>query len=476
MGAGNPQENFDQLYGSQAKKIAPHDAAAFAEQILTDAEKLTDDPTTSAFLVAKAMEFWQKSPNNPEKMRVGEMLLTDLLNIADGQYTDKKYPEAAKSYQQASTIATVIKSPKADDFANRKTIAHLRVDALKKVPDLKADLADKAKASTAARTLVMLLVLEMDDPKSAQTYLDKLTDETVKDMASLAAKELSAIAPDKAKELAEWYRTQVGVSSTDLAGKATAYARAKKCYEKFIAEHGKQDMELLTANKALEEIEQELEKLSLPSAPQEQTPEDSMGTWMVQFAYTPATKTYLSFHKEGKVTITALSPDLGNEHNKNAIVTHASITEDTWETVNHWTLPLPLSPGKITVDWGRNMKQEGVLTKAAKGLPAAELAKFSGRGKSTKIPGKWDCGRAKMEFRDDGTGVMTSNTFGMTNIYLCKWKTEKGQLLFGSSTWETYSFPYPLGKGETKGKKSYTYGGRGYSGQDVTIKPWKEEK
>lgn len=481
--AASPQEDFDKLYGPEAKKVSPRDAAALAEKVLTDVEKLADEPTTSAYFVGRAVEIWQKSPNtHTDKARVGDMLLTNLLNVADALYADKKYTDASKTYQQAWTVGTAIRSKRLDEFSNRKSIAQLRADAYKKLLDLKKVLDDKNKAAAAAREITTLLVVELDEPKSASTYADKLTDQTLKEMAALAAKDVSDLPEDKAKDLAEWYRTQAGLSTATVAGKATCFTRARSGYERFVALHTKQDMALLTATKALEEMNQEIEKLSLPAGKVDLGPEDSLGTWMVVLGVTPATKTYLSFQKEGKVSIVSFSPDWGSERAKNPVITRATLNEATWETVkksvklsNNWTLPLPLTPGKVTIDTGYNMKLDGVLTKVPKGQPKTDLAKFTA-GKSTKIAGKWDCGGSKLEFHDDGTALLSGNYFGQNSIMLCKWKIERGQLLFGSNNYETYAFPYPLNKGETKGKKSYNYKGRDYPGQDVTMKPWKDEK
>ena len=475
--AADLQENFDQLYGDQAKRVAAKDSAAFAEKILAGAENLGDDPAMSAFLVQKAVGYWQKNPNNADKTRVGDLLLTDLLTIADRQFADKSYPDALKTYQQASTVAGAIRSNRADDFANRKTISQLRADAIKKIPDLKAQLDDKSKGPAAARALVLLLVLEMDDPKSAAAYLDKLTDQTVRDMAATAAKDPQRIKLDKARELADWYRSEAGGTGADLAAKATSCARAKTYYERFVAEHEKHDMDLLTAQKALTEVSEELDKLSLPAAQDPLTPEDSLGTWLAVLRSSPGTKTYLGFHKDGKLTITAFSPDSGPDRPKNPPLNHVSVTEGSWKIdekhvtlSNYWTLTLPLGP-KMTVDFG-HMKTDAQFTKVAKGVPASELAKFTVKGKSTKIPGTWECGQIKVEFHDDGVALLSSSDYGATNITLGKWKLDKGQLVFTGNSWETYVFPYPLGKGETAGKKTVNYGGRyGGMSQDVTIKP-----
>lgn len=484
--AASPQDDFDKLYGADAKKVSPRDAATLAEKILGDVEKLADEPATSAYFVNRATEIWQKAPNtHTEKARVGEMLLTNLLAVADALYTDKKYTEASKAYQQAWTVGTAIKSKRIEEFANRKNIAQLRADAYKKLLELKKDLEDKNKAASAAREIVLLLVVELDEPKDAAACADKLTDQTVKEMTALAAKDVTELGGDKAKDLAEWYRAQAGLSSTSLAGKATAYPRAKAAYERFIAQHEKQDMAMLTATKAMEEVNAEIEKLGLPAAKVVSGPEDSMGTWMVVMNNAPSSKTYLSFHKEGKVSIASFSPDFGTEYNKNSPITKVTINDDgKWESIekgkkvqlsNFWTLPLPLTPGKITIDFGHNWKTEATLTKVPRGQPQTELAKLTA-GKSTKITGKWDVGGMKTEFHDDGTGTMSGLNMGQNMVMLMKWKIDRGTLVFSSGAWDNYTFPYPLGKGETKGKRVYTFRGRPSGGGDATIKPWKDQK
>ena len=63
----------------------------------------------AAFLVGKR---WSsgRNPTTPEKTRIGETLLTDLLGAADAAMAAKNHAQAAKLFNQASTVATTIKS------------------------------------------------------------------------------------------------------------------------------------------------------------------------------------------------------------------------------------------------------------------------------------------------------------------------------------------------------------------------------
>ncbi len=220
----------------------------------------------------------------------------------------------------------------------------------------------------------------------------------------------------------------------------------------------------------------------MPAAALPAEPEDSLGTWLLQIANAPESKTYLAFHKDGKVTISAFTPDFGVENHKNVPITRLMVSEATWEQAkseiqlgNGWTLPHPLG-GKVKIPVGYG-KADGVLTKVAKTVPVRETSQFKD-GKSTKIPGKWECGHGTWEFHDDGVAIQTTSAYTPSTGYKSsatvssrfKWRTENGQLIFGSAM-EVFSFPYPL-KGETSGKHAVSYG-RGFPPhkEDATIKP-----
>jgi hypothetical protein len=214
--------------------------------------------------------------------------------------------------------------------------------------------------------------------------------------------------------------------------------------------------------------------------PESSEAQESLGTWQVENAEEPDHTIFLEFHRDGKADVTTFYPE--SERAKAPALPFGLIMPCTWKydkknvmLSNGWTMPLPLGT-KFTIKNRSGKTSDAVPTKVSRGTLAATMRKLAGAGdaKSKKIPGAWECASCKWEFCDDGTVFQTAVNSSGTTINVYKWKTERNQLIF-SGALDKYTFPYPLTKGENRGKQVRNWGGRPIEA-NVVMKPWARAK
>ena len=297
----DPQKLFDQLYGDEAKKVAnaPKASAAFAVKLLTDSKGLKDDPAFAKLVLEKAYEYgckdaagcataveaakllmeqvvfnkqeWQdkalaacqlrfQKSTGADKTQAGESLIEELLAAGDAQADATKFVEAGKLYQRAYQVASTIKSSELDDVSAKLKDANAKVEVEKKLAACLLKLKDNPKDAASAKTAVLLYVVDLDKPAEATKLVDVIEDDQLKKLVPLAAKEVADIPQDSCMTLAEWYKGLAAGGSR--SGKVVVYERAISYYENFLTQHGKDDAEALKAKKALDDVKQDLARLS----------------------------------------------------------------------------------------------------------------------------------------------------------------------------------------------------------------------
>jgi hypothetical protein len=481
--AADPQAQFNELYGEQARKVVPKDAAAFAEQLIRDASRMTDDPDMADFVVNKAMEFWQRALKGPEKDRIGQTMLRRLLSAGDKPWSSGKYSQAAEAYQKASTVAKAIKSADAPVIAARQEIAKARANAEKNASDLEAKLKTDPKDTAALKKLVLLMVLDLNNPRGAQGHLENLADPVLKKNVALAAQDPDEILPEAAKDLATWYKSMAAGAS--VAGKDTANEKIAGYGLRFLTEHTKKDAirvivrkqvaeavsQWQTCNLLPESLSSFIEKMdfSLDS--------DALGTWKYKDpSASTVVWTYVIFGKNGTCATVSQQP-YGVQSDKWRWVTKdnlVSVNPDSNFYPSFAGFPIPAQDATGPVQFVSTNWNTSTITmeRATPGAFQLEIQSRLDPIPTTRIPGTWkesvsdrqyplvDAAVRKFIFRDDG--VVTElcehpadgETLGGRSIGMYRWKIQDGELVIGG---KAYRFPYPLKKEGTHGRAIMTY-------------------
>jgi hypothetical protein len=480
--AADSQAQFNELYGEQAKKVIPKDAAAFAEQLIKDASGMTDDPAMADFMVNKAMEFWQRAVKGPDKDRVGQAMLRNLRAAGEKPWSSGKYSQAAEAYQKASTVAKAIKSPDAPVMAARLEIAKGRADAEKKVTDLETKLKAAPKDPATLKKLVLLMTLDLNNPLGAEFHLDDLADPVLKKNIPMAAKDPYEIPLEKAKDLATWYKSMTAGASA--AGKATAYERMTVYGLRFLKEHQTKDAGLVSVRKLVDEALPKWQDFSLlPESLSSfigsldfSLEPDALGTWKVKSSHLPSIDwTYIVFGKNGTCATVYLAPRNETYALPEGLKKVESdicpwVTKGNQVSLDPDSKYYPSFPGfpYPTGNATGPVKCSGATVTLEKVIPGSfqmDVQKYIDMVPSTRIPGTWrwsvettttaDSIVAKtFFFWDDGTAI---ELYELANkgdkgtrksIFKTTWEIRGQELLVDG---KQNRFPYPLRKEGTQG-------------------------
>ncbi len=296
------EEDYRAIFGEQAERVASSatktDDAEFAAKLLKAARSATDSPKLQIVLCRKAYEFGVCNPTGydtamsavdmlkdlaPERMQqwkadelellrkfyrsappskkqqtAGEYL-TALTNMGDASAAAHDYQQALKHYNKAIQIAAYIKSPARSALIRKagriKTLQQhkSRAEGLKKV------LENNPDKTVIRRSLVMLYVVELDQPKKAIEYLSPALNEVLRSYVPLAAGDVKKIPRDTLPELGRWYESLVNDGSR--YGKVNVLKRAISYYRQYLELAENKDSAYLKVQAALNEAEDKLIRL-----------------------------------------------------------------------------------------------------------------------------------------------------------------------------------------------------------------------
>lgn len=301
-GSDNPQADYEALFGAEARRVAesdnPASHAAFAAKLLAAAGRIEDSPALQTLVAEKALVFALKTPTAYET-GLGALKLLETLAparrvewlakrcllekaraaaargpaVTDAalDYLDAlmvyaaqaapagKLKEAEDAYTTAAAIARKHESPRREEAAAGLQwvaalgVIHRRGEALKE------RVAKNPNDLPARTALVYFLLSESDAPDQAAKFLHPDLEEALRTYVPLAGKPHADLPRQTLGELAAWYASAVAKDASP-SGKANALARAKACYESFLASDSR-DVAWLKAKTALEDVNARLAQL-----------------------------------------------------------------------------------------------------------------------------------------------------------------------------------------------------------------------
>ena len=296
------REALDALFGRQletARKTRDGaDDVALAAKMLETAGQTTDQPALLALLCETACELASADPsgfetalasadllatNLPEKaaggreiilgirrrqyersrgkphQEAGEAYAEALLEAAAAQARTGDLDEALRNCRQARTIARAVRSEKAGlAEADLKRLAALKRSA-DRTEALKKQLAADPSNRKARDDLVCLLLVDLDRPAEAATFLDKGCNPTFRKFIPGAAKPVDEAPELACLQLGDWYRELADGAAP--AGKPAMLARAQAYYDRFLSLHKPHDLDRKKAQLLLRQVMEQLAEL-----------------------------------------------------------------------------------------------------------------------------------------------------------------------------------------------------------------------
>ncbi len=297
----NPTGDYEMVFGDEAKKVlatgSTADDAAFAKKLLDGAKAMTDSRRTQIFLYEKVVEFGSKDARGlPHALKAIDILIAAQpaqkakwqeakLNITKKQFqkssgmarkeTAKAYidalieaaetkaaagnaNEAVKLYRKAAPVATYAEY-KLNQIRDRMRGIVAAGEGEAEHEKLIKKLADDPKDPETREKVILIYVMERDDPAKAASLLVSGVDQKLRKCVPLAAKKPADLTETACMELGDWYKQLAAKASA--AGKAGVLARAKMYYERYLSLHTKRDVAHYKASAALDEVNKELRKL-----------------------------------------------------------------------------------------------------------------------------------------------------------------------------------------------------------------------
>jgi hypothetical protein len=303
--ADEATDTFNSLYGQKLKKAAgttdATDDVALAAELLTAAKASTKQTGLLTLLCENAYALGQKAPagyttaaeaiqlladkvpqkksdcqqklltmyqrqldgsRGAEQARAAELLIGLLMGISDEKADASDFAGAASLAENAMRVATVAKLPTKDIQDQLKEL-YDRVRMDKQIAALKARLASNGQDVLARAQLILLYVVELDNPAEAAKFLDASSDEAMRNYVPLAAKDIKSVDEAACLGLGEWYQGLVG-KTTVTRSKEAMLERAKAYYEAYLEKHTAEDLSRTKAKLALKNVEEALARLSPP--------------------------------------------------------------------------------------------------------------------------------------------------------------------------------------------------------------------
>ena len=301
--AGDPNRTFESLFGQEAEKVGrsptKKDDVALAGKLLAAAAGAPDSPAFQVLLYEKAYDLAMKSKEGyptaieamsrlagaapkrraecdrkllavyelqyrygrgAERVEAGSSLCRQLVSLANDEAAAGDATRALATYRRAYMIARAIRSADAPVITAKisSVLARQRLD--RETASLEKALSAKPNDRRAARRLLILRLVEKNDPAAAGELLGTVTvDEATRTCLPLATKLWHELDAAACLDLAGWYQT--------LARKATAdarprmLARAKAYYETYLTLRGQTDAAALRATMPLKKLNEDLAPL-----------------------------------------------------------------------------------------------------------------------------------------------------------------------------------------------------------------------
>jgi len=200
------------------------------------AEALIKAKPTEATLWRKRLLYihrrvWQTAPKDRKKQAV--VAYIDQLIAAGQACADAGEPtEALKFYSDANRMVR-------SDAPKRREELSLRIRRTTRRQKVQNDIRKymrflKVKPDNigARESLIMLYVLEFDDPASAQKHITPDVSETLRTFVPLAMKDVESIRAGECMDLGDWYMSLAKTASS--TSKAAALVRGRIYYERLI--------------------------------------------------------------------------------------------------------------------------------------------------------------------------------------------------------------------------------------------------
>ncbi len=165
----------------------------------------------------------------------GEHLTQALMVAGELGTSSHRFAEAADAWKKALAVAEGINSPRLATIKEELPAYEARIESLRKAGKLADALRANPQDRSARDRMLVIQLVELDNPAAAAKYLDATADEAMQTNLPLATEPVEELSEEAALKLAEWYVGLAGKAG--IGGKELMNARARACYLRFFEIH-----------------------------------------------------------------------------------------------------------------------------------------------------------------------------------------------------------------------------------------------
>ncbi|MDH3585123.1 MAG: hypothetical protein OER86_13010 [Phycisphaerae bacterium] len=250
-----------------ARDLAAHDndglATAISALQLLEEHGPADRPPGGIKILDLRQRLYARA-RGEEKAAIGRQLIEDAIQAAEARLADADAAGAIALYRRALGVATATRSPRRAEIEQAIRTATARRAILGRVKQLRQQLEADPKNAKAGAQLVMLYLVDLDNPAQARKYSFLVDDKTLAANLALAARDVDALEAADARTLGNWYHGLANGAEGDAAT-AAMLRRAKSAYDRYLAAApaGRGDT---IAKLSLKAVEAQLDKLDQKQA------------------------------------------------------------------------------------------------------------------------------------------------------------------------------------------------------------------
>ncbi len=292
------EDTFKSVFGPDLQRVTQtretDDDVDLAKRLLKSAGQASNEPRLVVLLLENAYTLGMKHPSGFETAQQAALRLRELpesadaalekllavrvrqVNMASGvkrgemaeelavlalegveaKVQARRYGEAAKLLRQAMA-AGLSPSRRTQVVARLREVGELE-RAVQQAASLRHRLKAEPSDEAARLRLLQMLVVDLDDPRSAADVLTRDCDERYRTYLPLVIKEGKDLADIACMELGDWYRSLA--DSASQAARPAMLRRAKTYYDLYLEKHAAVDAARMKADMTAKQIAEELAK------------------------------------------------------------------------------------------------------------------------------------------------------------------------------------------------------------------------
>jgi hypothetical protein len=243
-------------YDLTATKRDGYDIAAEAMEVLVRRVPEKAEECRAKIMEARQREF--DFGHAPDRKAAGERLIDIYLSVAEDRL--RAGQDVALACYRADLTALLVQSERTADVKRETDRLRAAYQAHLQFARLRDRLAARPEDVRAREELVLLYVVQRDDPATAAQYVNLDCSPVLRNCVPAAARPIADAPEDTCLLLGDWYR-DLG-EKADAAAKPLMLTHAEQYYERFLGLHKAADLDRTRAELGLKRVKEAMDRLT----------------------------------------------------------------------------------------------------------------------------------------------------------------------------------------------------------------------